>query len=243
MNRPTDAGSFAEAVYNHLTPVQEFESAPEIDYALLKYLGAIGQMFQTLDELAHDSGGVPWSTLLDINRIPDEGLAWIGQFVGVKVNQSLSVSDQFQQVREHSGWNRGSLPAMTKAIRNFVGDNIDFFINERSEDAYTLEVIIDIETGEFTYSRLYGGSTYNYDLLYSDWYTYEMIYKSSSGTDVLDPIIDVINTQKPAGIILTVTAGTTSSAIISIYITNRHYRDLWLGYQTYEHMYLYYREY
>src|SRR4030095_9834944 len=119
-DRPTDAGAFAEAVYAQLLPLQYAE--PENEYALLKYIGALGQMFEQMDFLARsDDIGVSWTKLLDIKRISCDGVPWLGQLVGVSVDTSLTCDEQRQQVRDRIGWQRGTPEAMKSAIRKCLG--------------------------------------------------------------------------------------------------------------------------
>jgi hypothetical protein len=73
---------------------------------LTNFIGALSQAYQQMDDLAHSDP--PWSVLLDINNVPDEGLAWFGQFVGTIVNPNLSFDQQRQQIRDRAGWQRGT---------------------------------------------------------------------------------------------------------------------------------------
>src|SRR5438128_21832 len=106
MARPTDAGSFAEAVYAQLAPLQGSEVL--LDYPLLKFIGAIGQGLQDEDALAHAPvGGDLWANLTNLDTIPSNALLWLGQFVGVQVDTSLTVDQQKQQIRAEGGFSRG----------------------------------------------------------------------------------------------------------------------------------------
>jgi hypothetical protein len=190
MSRPDDAGSFAEAVYLQMEPAQYAEE--DLDFPLLKYLGALGQMFQVPDELAFSQ----WTMLMDVENIEDIGLAWLGQFVGTVVDNSLPPDEQRDQVREHNNWDRGSRPGMIMALRKVLGGDVPFVFHERKTSAYNMEIVIYQTAG--TYDFLYT-SEGTYDTLYANWPSYDSIYRAGN-TDAIDA---AIASQKPAGIVLT----------------------------------------
>jgi Phage tail protein (Tail_P2_I) len=158
-DRPTDVGSFGEAVYQQLKSLTYAEEHVGVDYALLKFVGAIGQMFQQMDHMAHsDELGQSWTKFLDINRIPCEGVPWLGQFVGVDVDTSLTCDEQRQQIRDKLGWQRGTPEAMKSAIRKCLGGTKTVNFRERYPTPYSLMVV--------TYGEvLYITSTYENMLL------------------------------------------------------------------------------
>lgn len=132
---PLDAGSLAEEMYSQLP-----QSLRDIDitsgYALLVYLGAIGQMLQNLDYLAHAPvGGTLWQNLVDLDLAPDYALPWLGQFVGVKVDTALPAADQRQQIRDHVGWGRGSVSTFKASARPSLTGTKTVDITERTTDA------------------------------------------------------------------------------------------------------------
>lgn len=139
--RPTDAGSLAEAVYAQIEPLQNAEE--DNNYALLIFLGALGQMLQDLDYLAHapDADSPVWFNLLDLDAIPDAALPWLGQFVGIRVNTAFTAAAQRQQIRNHQTWTRGSIAAIQAAIRPTLTGTQTITITERfGGNAYAIKV-------------------------------------------------------------------------------------------------------
>ena len=70
---------------------------------------ALAKMFEEVDTYVRDTDAGPgWSMLLDVDRIPNKGLAWLAQFVGVTLNDQLDDATQRQRIRETDGFRRGS---------------------------------------------------------------------------------------------------------------------------------------
>lgn len=140
MSRPTDAGSFAEAVYAQLTPLT-YGDSDATGWPLLLYIGALGQMLQELDYLAHNGvAGTPWENILDLDMIPDHGLPWLGQMAGVRVDTGQSAALQRQQIRNHSGWGRGSVATFLASAKYLLTGTQTVVVTERTNDAYTFLV-------------------------------------------------------------------------------------------------------
>lgn len=78
---------------------------------------AAGGMLQPLQDLISDTpDGPPWSALADPDRIPVDGLSWLGQFVGVRVTQGAAPGTRRREIREAAGWRRGTPAAMRAAV-------------------------------------------------------------------------------------------------------------------------------
>lgn len=240
MARPTDVGNFGESLY-----AQFPQGVRDVDarngYHLLIFVGAIGQIFQQQDTLAHADGiHAPWSILFDIDRIPDEGVPWLGQVVGVTVDTAKSVNDQKQQIRDHVGWQRGTVVALKKAVSQYLTDTKTVDVIERDTSPYHFTVN--------TYStETPPGITY--DDLYTDYLTYQAFYTawpSYNNYWFSDPraYIDlVIQNTKPAALQydFTVTTGAPGTIISyqAIWIDNDTYQKVMDENQTYENVYLY----
>jgi len=98
------------------------------------FIGAIGAAFEQMDDLAH--ANPQWSSLLDINRIPDEGLPWFGQFTGTLVDPNLTFAQQRQQIRANPGWHRGTKDAIALAVRPLLTGTQTVNIVERDTSPY-----------------------------------------------------------------------------------------------------------
>ncbi len=201
MSRPTDAGNFAEACYALMEPLTYADAETAQAYALLILLGAIGQGgFQEFDDLArYDGVDGPWTRLLDINRIPDAGVPWLGQFAGVAVNTALTPDEQRQQIRALENWGRGRPDTIKKAIRDSGGlsGSQSVILRERDTSAYHFTVITypDETIGNQTqiYADLYNDNA-TYGALLSQTNSYFGIYYGEGAGLVYDAIIS----SKPA---------------------------------------------
>src|SRR6516162_5067495 len=130
--------SFSADIYARMGPLTYDEANQQ--YALANFLGAIGEMFQLLDDYGRDQmvGNLlapGWSQVMDINRAPAEVLPWLGQFVGVSVDDSLSEALQRQQIRSVAGWNRGTLNAMIAAAQLYLVGTKSLIVRERDASA------------------------------------------------------------------------------------------------------------
>jgi hypothetical protein len=224
-DRPTDAGSFAETIYEQMAPVAWDDENQ--DWALLKFLGGLGQTFQQMDELAHDEDG-PWCALLNVNELPDEGAPWLGQFVGTVVDTGLSPGRQKQQIRDHDGWQRGTVDYLIHKIRatGALTGNMSVIIRERAGSAYHFDVITypsETKVGTLVYQEIYDTKA-TYDNVYTDYPTYMTPYQLSYGTAYL--VDQAIQTYKPAGLQYTYTV-----------TWPQDYWGLWQNFLTYNDLY------
>jgi hypothetical protein len=208
------------------------------NWSLLIFLGALGQMFQQADTLAHNPGG-PWTGMLDIDQIPDEGLPWLGQFIGVRVNMSLSTDEQRQQIRDHEGWNRGRPEAIIKAVQRFLSGSMTVIITERDTGPYHFNVL--------TYATETPAG-FTYDDIYSDFSTYEDFYDAYGSYGAYyesDPQIQIeeaINAAKPAGLLWdwTIHSGSPGSYpdYEQVWLDWATYQKVFDNYQTYQDLYI-----
>jgi len=148
VTRPTDAGSFAEKLYDHLEPLTEDDASN--GWALLILCGAIGQMFQEVEDLARDSDlGPGWSPITDLSRVPTKGLGWLAQLVGVRMLPQLTGETDLDyaarmrlRISETDGFKRGTIAALSGAARQFLTGTKYVIINEREgNNAYRLGVL------------------------------------------------------------------------------------------------------
>lgn len=139
--------SFASRLYAALEPMAFDDEANS--WALLVYCIALGTMFQEIDDYASDgpNGEPGWSSLLDVDLTPLKALPWLGQFIGVTVDQKLSEVDQRQQVSDAGGWRRGTPASLVGAAQPYLTGNKTVIMRERdpaaspAEPAYGLSVI------------------------------------------------------------------------------------------------------
>lgn len=135
----TSCGSVGEELYEALRPLAAEDAAH--DYALWKFVCAIGGMLQDVEDLTRDQGPVPgWSTLMSAEQSPSYALDWLGQFVGVKPLASATLSQKRDRVADKEGFNRGSPSSLVAAARLYLIGNKTVNLSERDTSPYHLSV-------------------------------------------------------------------------------------------------------
>lgn len=136
--------TFKERVMSALAPV--VQSSGDLDI----YIGSLSDpTFQEVEDYASDGPADQpgWSVLVDLNRIPDKGLDWLGQFVGIQLDAGISAAQKRQQISQVSGWKRGSVAAIAGAPLPYLTGTKTVIIRERdataspTQPAYGLTVI------------------------------------------------------------------------------------------------------
>lgn len=136
--------TFADRLLSALSPVA-LGSADLDTYAR----GIADKMVQEVEDYASDgiNGEVGWSAIVDLNRVPDKGLDWLAQFVGVTLNAGLTAAQKRQQIHAVGGWGRGSLASIAGAPVPYLTGTKTVIIRERdpaacaAQPAYGLTVI------------------------------------------------------------------------------------------------------
>lgn len=218
-------GDFSDAV------IQQFP--PQIQSGGLQaFVAALGEIFQQIDTLAHSDP--PWSILLDIDTIPDEGVPWLAQFVGISTDLSLTVDQQRQQIRDHAGWGRGTPAALKASIKKFLSGTQTVEIVERDTSPYHFSIVTysDETPAEFTYADLYALSTY--EDIWEGYDLYETIWLQDAGARIYDTIVF----NKPAALMFdyTVVPGSpgTTTSYEDLWIDHTSYDDVWESFETYQ---------
>jgi hypothetical protein len=127
-------GSFAQAVYAQLLPLQTLD--------LLHYIGAIGdESLQILDSLVHSDGGDDaWAPMVDLERTPDAFLEWLGQFIGYRMSIPLTPNGLRQALRDKGNWGRGTPEFLANSIKTFLTGTQTVIITERDTSPYHVTV-------------------------------------------------------------------------------------------------------
>lgn len=133
--------SYAKRLYQALSPIAAADQ--QEGFPLATYLGALGSMFQEVEDYAADgpNGETGWSIMLDIDRIPDKGLAYLAQYVGVRPNPTFSSAEQREQIRTTDGWNRGTVKSLIDALAPVLTGSKSVFVLERDTSAYHFTVV------------------------------------------------------------------------------------------------------
>jgi len=137
---PPALASYAARLYAALAPLAWLDG--NTDWSLAKLNGAVGTMFQAVEDVVRDTPEGPgWSAVVDVARCPDDWLPWLGQFVGV-VNGTRSA------ITEHNGFQRGTPAAIRAAAAMSLTGSKTVILQERfGGEAYALGVYtLDSET-------------------------------------------------------------------------------------------------
>jgi hypothetical protein len=136
--RPTVV-PLAEEIYAALGPLTAEDH--ENEWALLRYVNAIAQAPQWTEDLVRDTDAGPgWSSLMDVDRAPDDALPWLAQFIGVEIEPSLDAESQRLRIKETAGFRRGTRAAVEGAARQFLTGSRSAIVVERDTSPYHLKV-------------------------------------------------------------------------------------------------------
>lgn len=146
--------SFADRLYGSMAPVAWLDAS--VDYALANYDGAIGEMFQAVEDLARDTPDGPgWSGVMDLARCPTAWLPWLAQFAGVTVPPGASDADARAWIDSTDGFKRGTPDAIRKSAQTNLTGSKTVLLQERlGGDPYALAVYtLSTETPNPTQTR------------------------------------------------------------------------------------------
>jgi len=173
---------------------------------LTTYINSLAQMFEEVEDLARDAanGAVGWSSIVDLDRIPNKGLPYIAQFLGTGTVQGLTDDDQRARIRAETNLLRGTVSQMTLAAQLHLTGSKTVVFRERDPAACATE-------------PAYGLTIITY---------------TSETPDPSQTLADII-AQKPAGLVLRyVTA--TGQDYQSLFVNNTTYQVVFTKYTTYQ---------
>lgn len=144
---PFEIGSFAEPIYENMEPVAKAE--PGLNWPLATYIGALGQMFQDIEDMAREQNGYPgYSQLVDVNRVRADRLPWLAQFIGAVLPQRLPgetdeayVSRMRGFIKDPSHFKRGSVAMITWVAQQRLTGTRSVYIRERDTSPYHYTVV------------------------------------------------------------------------------------------------------
>jgi len=104
---------------------------------LQTYLGALASMFQHMEDLSGDGANAEpgWSSIVDVNRCPSEGLPWLAQLVGARLPVGLTDAQQRAYINTKPGWGRGTPAAMLSALQATLTGGKTVIMRERDSAA------------------------------------------------------------------------------------------------------------
>lgn len=155
MTRPA-MNSVATQVYDSLVPFNDLagKDGEAVDWALAYFVNWLCD--STLQQVAGyafdgDGGELGWSVLLDLDRVPDEAIKYLAQFVGVTINDALDVAGRKAQIANLESMQRGSASYIRSLLDTLVAaeGSSDWVLRERYDptnpsvdSAYHFQVII-----------------------------------------------------------------------------------------------------
>lgn len=127
----------AEDLYTSLGPWAAADGE-ETGWALLHMCEAVTLYgLAPVYTYAFDSGDYPgWSILLDIDRVPDEALPYLAQFVGVTAPPGASGAENRDLIRNRPGWKRGTPDDLINAVKGTLIGSKRVTLLERDTSAY-----------------------------------------------------------------------------------------------------------
>jgi len=131
-----------QRLYDNLEPLAKTDWI--YGWPLLAFIDTIGLMFQDAADLVQDgpNGEPGWAILLDIDRVPDEGLPFLGQFIGIHFFQGIDAPTMRQQIRDKINWARGTPRSILAAVALFLTGTKTVQMTERDAGAYHFGVVI-----------------------------------------------------------------------------------------------------
>lgn len=103
-------------------------------------LGAIGEMYEQVQEIVRDGSQPGWTVPLTLSEAKE--LDWLGQFLGVRREPIYSDADFRRAIDEVAGFSRGTPSSLRNAAyRTLTGARHVNFYERLGGDAYNLTVI------------------------------------------------------------------------------------------------------
>lgn len=195
------------------------------------YIGAIGSMFQEVEDLAGVAG---WSVLMDVDQIPTKGLDWLAQFVGVEINHDDTDEGMRQQVRGHDRWGRGTPLSIIGPAYHWIPSGAALYMSERAPNPWHVTFIMVSQPGDNqTYEDLYD-IFLTYHKVRLEYASYNALYVDQKGD--WSKVQEVLNANKPAGVQYTF-LDTFNTLYIAIYILEEDYQEVYDDWLTYQLLY------
>jgi hypothetical protein len=137
MTRP-DVSETAEEAYQGLGPYTIGDE--DQDWTLLRFIAGVTTQLEAINALVRDREQVGWSSIMDVNYADVAVLPWLGQFVGVTVDTTLSEANQRAQIQQVAGFRRGTVASIKAAAQQFLTGRRTVIVNERDTSAYHFNV-------------------------------------------------------------------------------------------------------
>lgn len=126
----------AEDLYAGLGPWAE-EDGEDTEWALLHWCDALTGGIQKLYTYTYDDGDYPgWSILLDLDRVPEEAMGYLAQFVGAQLQTGNTVAQNRDVILNRPGWKRGRPATLISAVQATLEGSQRVTLLERDTSPY-----------------------------------------------------------------------------------------------------------
>lgn len=214
--------SFAARVLDELSPVAL--NSTDLNH----YIGGIGELFQEIEDY------VGWDGLMDVDRIPEKGLPWLAQFVGVKLDYDNTEQGLRQQIRGHDRWGRGTPLSIIGPASKWIPNNSKLYMSERSPNPWHITfIMVDSPGPGQTYADVYDLWD-SYHKVRASYATYESLYAGGRGDWA--KVIELLEAAKPAGVQYSL-INTSTTLYIALYILEPDYQAIYDDFLTYQALY------
>lgn len=227
-----------EELYAALGPWMEADGE-DTGWALLAFAAAPGEMLDETEVLVRDQGTAPgWSQLVDLSRVPDDDIAYLGQYVGVD-GSDLSPAVIRDRIVSGAGHNRGTPSALVNAASELLTGSKHVVLIERDGSPYRLTVRIYTSEAPLgitvsTYDLLEAEDA-TYPVLEAEYPTYDDMTASTSPQPDPAQVERALLARKPGGLVLNFVpaSGATYDELEADFAT---YIDLETTFPTYDAM-------
>lgn len=114
--------------------------------ALSIFLQGLGDAFQVVEDYASDTDEdnpkPGYSLWLDLDRVPDEVLPYLAQYVGIQVTTGLTPDQIKEQIAALGAWGRGTLTAFKTAPKYLLRGAGTVQVTERDTSPYHMLVTV-----------------------------------------------------------------------------------------------------
>lgn len=144
--------NLAARLFEQLLPFQTLDTLGHL-WAMCDGIYAMFQQVETLTETRDDdlSG---WANLLDIDKIDDDKLGYLAQFVGVTLKPGLSDADQRTWIKSLTGFARGRPATIITQVQATLTGTKFVDLRERVPNAWRYTVVTrPSETPNPTYTE------------------------------------------------------------------------------------------
>jgi Carbohydrate binding domain len=135
---PPEVSQAALDLYAILSPVAYADE--DLNYPLMNFCEALVGPLQEVNDYVGTNGLTPWSSVVDIDRVPYEALPWFAQLVGSVAFKKLTTETEGDHEQSTPGFYRGSRDAMAAAAQQYLTGSKTVFFNERDTSAYHVTI-------------------------------------------------------------------------------------------------------